>query len=408
MDLSQFDQIQVLPFDTSCREGKYLLYHQHQYYEVNARLAELVTALQRHGSIAGASSHFSEKYGQSYSDEAIAAIAEKFIVPIIKAGNGGDEKTAPKNKTFIFKIGLFTPQAVKSMASRLSFLFQPRFASLLVLLILIGEILFFTSDLSIIHSLSGANAYVIAGVLGLFIMCSMFHELGHAAACRHFGVENGGIGFGLYISFPVFYTDVTNVWQLTRKQRLVVNVGGVYFQLIFLLPVLLVYFLTGHNIAKLFIYTINLNFLFTLNPFFKFDGYWIMSDLIGVPNLRNRSMEYFTYLLRKIRGKESRKKPFLLSIRPTERCFMILYSLVVNLFFLYFFAYSIPRIVYNFFKVFPDRISRIVSDLSEGIWPGTSFMISSIFQLVMFGFIALFLYKMLMKAVAILQARNAR
>ena len=408
MDLSQLNQIQVMPFDTSCREGKYLLYYQNQYYEVNAKLADLITALQLHGSIAGVATYFTEKYGRSYSDKEISAITEKFIIPIIKADNEEEKKTRPKNKTFIFKIGLFTPSIVKCLASKLSFLFQPRIASLLILLILAGEILFFTSDLSIIHSLSGANVYVIAGVLSLFIMCSLFHELGHAAACRHFVIENGGIGFGLYISFPVFYTDVTNIWQLNRKQRLIVNIGGVYFQLIFLLPFLMIYFLTGHNIAKLFIYTINLNFLFTLNPFFKFDGYWIMSDLIGVPNLRNRSMEYFTYFFKKNRKKGSHQKPFLLSIKPTERYFMILYSLVVNLFFLYFFAYSIPLIILNFIRVFPDRISQIVTDLSEGIWPGTSFIISSIFQLVMFSFIALFLYKMLMKAIAMLQARNAR
>lgn len=408
MDFSQINQIQILPFDTSCRKDKYLLYHRNQYYEVNAMLAEFVGALQRHNSIAGVSSYFSEKYGKSYSDDDITAIINKFIGPIIKAGDDAETKKASKSKTFIFKIGLVPPEAVKSIASKFSFLFRPRFASLLLFLILISEILFFTSDLGIIHSLSGTSAYVIGGVIGLFVLCSLFHETGHAAACRYFGIENGGIGFGLYISFPVFYTDVTNVWQLSRKQRIIVNIGGVYFQLIFLLPIFLIYFLTGNNIAKLFIYTINLNFLFTLNPFFKFDGYWIMSDLVGVPNLRNRSMEYFTYLFKRIRGRENPRKPFLLSIKPAERCFMIVYSLVVNVFFLYFFAYGMPLVVYNFFKVFPDNAARIVGSFTAGTWPGTSLIVSSIFQLVMFGFIALFVYKMVLKLVARIQVRNGR
>ena len=57
-------------------------------------------------------------------------------------------------------------------------------------------------------------------MVGLFIFMissSFFHELGHAAACKYFGIRHGGIGFGLYLNFPVLYTDVTEVWKLYNQ-----------------------------------------------------------------------------------------------------------------------------------------------------------------------------------------------
>lgn len=263
----------------------------------------------------------------------------------------------------------------------------------------------FSPAIGVIHSLSGANGYIIAGVLGLFVMSSLFHEMGHAAACRYFNAENGGVGFGLYISFPVFYTDVTNIWRLTRKQRIIVNFSGVYFQLLFLLPFFVIYFLTGDNIPKLFIYTINLNFLFTLNPFFKFDGYWIMSDLMGVPNLRSRSMEYFTYLFRKLRKKEA-SKPFLLSLRPMEPLRYDCIFTGSQYLFSLLFRVCHSRIIYNFISLFPRNAGHIINNLAQGIWPGTGLIVNSIFQVVMFGFIVLFLYKMLIKLIKGLQPKN--
>lgn len=58
------------------------------------------------------------------------------------------------------------------------------------------------------------NAYSIIGLLAFVLLSSFFHELGHASACKYFEVKHGGIGFGLYLNFPVLYTDVTEVWKL--------------------------------------------------------------------------------------------------------------------------------------------------------------------------------------------------
>ena len=66
-------------------------------------------------------------------------------------------------------------------------------------------------------------------ILGLMVTSAAFHELGHAAACRYGGAEPGAIGVGVYLVFPVFYTDVTDSYRLGRAGRVRTDLGGLYF-----------------------------------------------------------------------------------------------------------------------------------------------------------------------------------
>ena len=129
--------------------------------------------------------------------------------------------------------------------------------------------------------------------------------------------------FGLYLNFPVFYTDVSHIWRLNRRQRCVVNFAGVYFQIIILLPILLCEILFPNNILRYIILGLNLNFLITLNPFFKFDGYWFMTDLLGISNLRKKSnqlIKYYWYVF--IGRKQSVEIPFTFLLKKHEKVFL--------------------------------------------------------------------------------------
>lgn len=126
----------------------------------------------------------------------------------------------------------------------------------------------------------------------LFILLS--HELGHAAASYRFGVKPKEIGIGLYLIFPVLYTDVTEIWRLSKTKRVIVNLGGLYVQL--LINLLLIWFLVSNfgyadriTISR---YLIQLNVaMMVINtiPFLKLDGYWLYSDLFSLPNLQRQA-----------------------------------------------------------------------------------------------------------------------
>jgi len=120
---------------------------------------------------------------------------------------------------------------------------------------------------------------------GLSIASALFHECGHAAGCRYGGARPGRIGAGLYLVWPSFFTNVTDSYRLSRAGRLRTDLGGLYFNLIFMLVLAACYAATSAEILLLVIAVTHLEMLEQLLPFVRFDGYFILSDLVGVPDL---------------------------------------------------------------------------------------------------------------------------
>jgi putative peptide zinc metalloprotease protein len=234
----------------------------------------------------------------------------------------------------------------------------------------------------------------------IFFLSTIFHELGHASACKYYKIDHGHIGIGLYLHFPVFYADVSNVWKLPRLKRVIVDLAGIYFQLIFLVPLIVFYLYNQNELIRYVIFAINLSFLFDLNPFFKFDGYWVCSDLLGIPNLRDRTIETIIFFTNNIRGKINKEKPFLFSIGVKEKIGMILYTVLVNIFFAYYFFYAIPSFLLAFIKSFPHLINQILHELSTGTLPSLNLMFSALIQIALLMLVALFFYRVVSFVIA--------
>lgn len=388
MDFETIRQIDIHPFHTSSTEERYLLCYEGRNFESNKMLVELIRVINRSSTPKEVAESFSDMKGSEYTEEDIEAIVTKYLNPVIGVRTGKQ-----KSGTFLFKKELIPSSIVDLFSQVLKLLFRPMAIGLLLSVILCFEIIFF-SGTHARFSLGEVSIYTTIGILVLYICSSLFHELGHASACKHFEIDHGGIGFGIYMNFPVFYTDVSNTWKLPRKQRIVVNFSGIYFQLIYLIPLFIIYFLTYDNIVKYFLFTINLNFLITLNPFLKFDGYWVTSDLLGVPNLRERTRELLTYAKKKLLRKPVDNKPFLLTMRPLEKVFMVVYSSVVNFFFLYYFLYLMPKFLGAFFTDVPGKAEVILESLSLGEMPSFADVIAVFSGTLFFCFTVFFIVKM--------------
>jgi putative peptide zinc metalloprotease protein len=122
-------------------------------------------------------------------------------------------------------------------------------------------------------------------VFGLTLVSAGFHEFGHAAACRYGGATPGAMGFGLYLIWPAFYTDVTDSYRLGRAGRLRVDLGGLYFNAVFAVGTFAVWTWLRADALLLLIFAQVLQMSRQLAPLVRFDGYHILSDLIGVPDL---------------------------------------------------------------------------------------------------------------------------
>lgn len=380
-------RIEVSEFHTSNTEATYLAKYGEKYYEINAAVAGILSAAREAATEREAVERYIEACGGRYSEADVRSVLDKCMTLF--------DDTPAKKPPFILRFDLIPADKIAWLTRKLAFLFNSGIMLPLLLSVAALDIYFCATDTLLIAA-GSVNLYVIIGLLLFIVVSSCIHELGHATACRHYGIEHGNVGFGLYLNFPVFYTDVSNIWRLKRGQRCVVNLAGIYFQSIILLPVLIAYFITGHPILKYIVLLTNINFVITLNPFFRFDGYWLMTDLLGIANLRAKSMELLRYLYYRVRGKAPEGwKPALLMVKPAYRYALFAYSIVVNLFFGYYFFYIIPVFMIRFVETFPELVHTLLASLSAGIMPDFGIIQQIVAQLLFMAITAYFLYRMI-------------
>lgn len=362
MEINKYNEISIHSLSSSAQKERYLLSYGPKYYEASKPIVDLVEELQKYSNEKEAISAYICRTKKKYTFEQVQIIIDKFIKPIFTLN-------ANKNRSFIYEKVLFNVSTVDKFSDKFSFLFNSLCMTVILTVSILLDIYFFITTNDLLTFNTKANIYIVIGLFAFTLISSFFHELGHASACKYFGVRHGGIGFGLYLNFPVLYTDVTEVWKLKRAQRCVVNIAGVYFQSYWLIGLLIGFFLTGNDILRYLILIMNFGFLMTLNPFFKFDGYWIASDLLGVPNLRTRSKELLGYWYKCMRKLPITTVPYLLQIRPGAKYGLLAYSIVVNLFMGFYFFYIIPSFLYRFVCTFPDAVNELILYLSNGMTP---------------------------------------
>ena len=183
--------------------------------------------------------------------------------------------------------GTLLPERAANLAGTL---LRPLFRPPIVAAV-VGSVLAVDSWLFAGHGLGGGLQQVLHDpvdlllVAGLSLLSAAFHECGHAAACRYGGARPGVIGVGVYLVWPSFFTNVTDSYRLSRAGRLRTDLGGLYFNLIFILALAGVYSATSAGVLLLVMAITHLEMLEQLLPFVRFDGYFILSDLVGVPDL---------------------------------------------------------------------------------------------------------------------------
>ena len=143
-----------------------------------------------------------------------------------------------------------------------------------------------------------------------FILVKVFHEFGHAFACKKFGQQTGTggevhvMGIMMLVFTPIPYIDATSAWAFRDKwHRVIVGAAGMLVELAVAAVAAIVWARTAsgtvHAIAYnvMFIASVS-TLLFNGNPLLRYDGYYILSDLIEIPNLAQRSREYIYYLVK--------------------------------------------------------------------------------------------------------------
>ena len=223
MDLEAISLIQIHQFSTSNAKQQYVACFEKRYFEISNAVARLIVILQESRTMDEACERYAIQKGCHVSQDEMGALIKRCIIPIIHPTVSTKSK-----RTFLFSIELLNVKSVGHFSNIGKFLFN-KWIMLMLIIFSIGlEIIFLSQDLTV-YNISQVNIYTLIGIFSLLLFSSFIHELGHASACRHYGIQHGSVGFGLYLNFPVFYTDVSGIWRLPRLQRLSVNMAGIYF-----------------------------------------------------------------------------------------------------------------------------------------------------------------------------------
>ena len=129
---------------------------------------------------------------------------------------------------------------------------------------------------------------MLLSVIGILLGATVVHELGDVAACRYGGATPGKIGVAVYIVYPASFTDVTQSYRLGRAGRVRTDLGGVYFNALTIAGLTAVYAHTQSPAVLLAIVFVHVEALQQLLPLGRLDGYFVVADLVGVPDLFGR------------------------------------------------------------------------------------------------------------------------
>lgn len=137
-----------------------------------------------------------------------------------------------------------------------------------------------------------------SGILGFLlalVISKTFHELGHAFVSTHHGVRVAHMGVAFVVLWPMLYTDTSESWRLrSPRQRLAISSAGVAVEMALAgLSTLAWALLSDGPLRQAMLYLATTGWVLSLalnaSPFMRFDGYFIVSDLLDFPNLHERS-----------------------------------------------------------------------------------------------------------------------
>jgi putative peptide zinc metalloprotease protein len=201
------------------------------------------------------------------------------------------------------------------------------------------------------------NAIWLSIALGV---TKVIHEFGHGLTCKHFGGECHEMGVMVLVLTPCLYCNVSDSWMLPNKwHRIAIGAGGMYIEIVIASICTFIWWFTEPGmlnhlcLSTMFVCSVS-TLMFNSNPLLRYDGYYILADLVEIPNLRqkasdilNRKLGYWCL------GLEQPDDPFL---PERNQIFFALYSVAAAIY-RWVVVFSILWFLYEIWK--PYRLEII-------------------------------------------------
>lgn len=194
---------------------------------------------------------------------------------------------------------------LKRLQPWLGFLFRPYFVWFIILMASVAA--YRVAQQWAVFSHAFVYVFTPEGMLATAAMLSLsklVHELGHAITASHFGCRVPTMGVALLMGLPVLWTDVTDAWRLPqRRQRLLIDAAGMLAELALAAVASLLWTVLPDGALRSGLYLLAsaawlITLTINLNPFMRFDGYYLLSDYLDIANLQDRSFALARWHLR--------------------------------------------------------------------------------------------------------------
>jgi putative peptide zinc metalloprotease protein len=264
-----------------------------QVLQLTPLLYLVLSAVDGRRSCAEIAEAVSHALGRLVSEDQVRSLVDGHLRPLglLTRADGAEPELRRSNPLLSLKprVAVTDPRTTRRLTDPFRVLFSPLLVTAVVLgFLAIVTWVFFERGL-------GASAYdaferphLLLLVFVVTVLSGGFHEFGHAAATRYSGAQPGTMGAGLYLVWPAFYTDVTDSYRLDRAGRIRTDLGGLYFNAIVVVLTFAWWAATGWEALLLLVATQVLQMTQQLLPLLRFDGYHVLADLAGVPDLYHR------------------------------------------------------------------------------------------------------------------------
>src|SRR3954454_3630601 len=264
-----------------------------QTLQLTSLLYRTLEAIDGHRATHEVAEEVSRTYGKPVSADNVRTLVDDQLRPLgLLTRSDGSQPDVKRSNPLLglrFRYAVTDPERTRTLTAPFTVLFRPLLAvPLLVAFSLVCWWVFFAKGLASATYEAFQHPGLLLLVIAVTTLSAGFHEFGHAAAARYGGATPGAMGAGLYVIWPAFYTDVTDSYRLGRGGRLRTDLGGLYFNAIVAVAVTGAWLMSGYDALLLVVATQILQMLRQLTPLVRFDGYHVLADLTGVPDLFHR------------------------------------------------------------------------------------------------------------------------
>ncbi|RAX18218.1 hypothetical protein DC347_01730 [Pseudarthrobacter sp. AG30] len=323
----------------------------------------------------GIARHASDGSGRLVSAENVRTLMDSQLLPmgLLRLADGSQPEVKKSNPLLglRFRYIVTDPERTRRITAPFAVLFNP-----LIVVAVTAAFLAACWWVLMVKGLGSATHEAFAQpallllILAVTILSAGFHEFGHAAATRKGGATPGAMGAGLYLLWPAFFTDVTDSYRLGRGGRIRTDLGGLYFNAIVAVAIMGLWWATGFDALLLVVVTQILQMVRQLIPLVKYDGYHILADATGVPDLFQRIKPTLLGILPWRWGNPESKV-----LKPWARAVVTAWVLVtvpVLLFSMVMMVLSLPRLLATGWASAGKQQEQLAASLSAGDFAGVA------------------------------------